>query len=132
MNSTRLPPRVPLNCDYEAEIGKPAKGLRLVFPKNISARDSIPKRALPSRLRSRNWQKRDAKIVPISLPHTEYAIPTYYIIATAEASANLARFDGVPYGYRFRDRTRSQIYGRTRDEGFGAEVKRRSFWERTR
>ncbi len=66
------------------------------------------------------------EIVPISLPHTEYAIPTYYIIATAEASANLARFDGVRYGYRSpRAHTLSEMYRRSRDEGFGAEVKRR-------
>ena len=64
--------------------------------------------------------------MPISLPHTEYAIPTYYILATAEASSNLARFDGVRYGYRARDaRTLSEMYRRTRDQGFGPEVKRR-------
>jgi aspartyl-tRNA(Asn)/glutamyl-tRNA(Gln) amidotransferase subunit A len=66
------------------------------------------------------------EIVPVSLPLTEYAIPTYYIVATAEASSNLARFDGVRYGYRARDaRTLSEMYRRTRDHGFGAEVKRR-------
>jgi aspartyl-tRNA(Asn)/glutamyl-tRNA(Gln) amidotransferase subunit A len=66
------------------------------------------------------------EIVPVSLPHTEYAIPTYYVIATAEASANLARFDGVRYGHRAQGvRTLSEMYRRTRDEGFGAEVKRR-------
>src|SRR6185436_11280151 len=63
------------------------------------------------------------EIVPVSLPHTEYAIPTYYVIATAEASANLARFDGVRYGHRAQGvRTLSEMYRRTRDEGFGAEV----------
>ena len=63
----------------------------------------------------------------ISLPHTRYAVPTYYVLATAEACSNLARFDGVRYGYRV-DRMRktlSAMYRRTRDEGFGAEVKRR-------
>jgi aspartyl-tRNA(Asn)/glutamyl-tRNA(Gln) amidotransferase subunit A len=64
--------------------------------------------------------------VPISLPHTAYAIPTYYVIATAEASANLARFDGVRYGYRAKGaRTLSDMYRKSRDEAFGAEVKRR-------
>jgi len=64
--------------------------------------------------------------VPISLPHTAYAIPAYYVIATAEASANLARYDGVRYGYRSPEaRTLSEMYRKTRDEGFGAEVKRR-------
>jgi aspartyl-tRNA(Asn)/glutamyl-tRNA(Gln) amidotransferase subunit A len=65
-------------------------------------------------------------VVPVSLPHTEYAIPTYYIVATAEASSNLARFDGVRYGYRAKNaRTLSDMYRRSRDEGFGTEVKRR-------
>ena len=62
----------------------------------------------------------------LSLPHTKYAIPTYYLIATAEASSNLARFDGVRYGHRSKDsKTLSAMYRRSRDEGFGAEVKRR-------
>ena len=66
------------------------------------------------------------EVIPVSLPHTEYAIPTYYIVATAEASSNLARYDGVRYGYRAKNlRTLSDMYRRTRDEGFGVEVKRR-------
>ncbi len=65
-------------------------------------------------------------IKPISLPTTRYAIPTYYLVATAEASANLARFDGVRYGYRSpSSETLSAMYSHSRDEGFGAEVKRR-------
>ena len=67
-----------------------------------------------------------ASLVPISLPHTDYALPAYYIIAPAEASANLARFDGVRYGYRCeRPADLLDLYERTRGEGFGAEVKRR-------
>jgi aspartyl-tRNA(Asn)/glutamyl-tRNA(Gln) amidotransferase subunit A len=67
------------------------------------------------------------EIVPVGLPHTEYAIPTYYIVATAEASANLARFDGVRYGHRTAQgaKTLQEMYRRSRDEGFGPEVKRR-------
>ena len=66
------------------------------------------------------------EIVPVSLPHTEYAIPAYYIVATAEASANLARYDGVRYGFRAkRARTLAEMYRETRDRGFGMEVKRR-------
>jgi aspartyl-tRNA(Asn)/glutamyl-tRNA(Gln) amidotransferase subunit A len=62
----------------------------------------------------------------VSLPHTPYAIPTYYLIATAEASSNLARYDGVRYSHRARDvKTLSEMYRRSRDQGFGAEVKRR-------
>ena len=63
---------------------------------------------------------------PVSLPHTKYAISTYYVLATAEASSNLARFDGVRYGFRDPDATTlAAMYRRSRDEGFGAEVKRR-------
>jgi aspartyl-tRNA(Asn)/glutamyl-tRNA(Gln) amidotransferase subunit A len=70
--------------------------------------------------------KDGAEIVEISLPHTEYAIPCYYIVATAEASANLARFDGVRYGFRAKSvKTLSEMYRVSRDQGFGAEVKRR-------
>jgi aspartyl-tRNA(Asn)/glutamyl-tRNA(Gln) amidotransferase subunit A len=66
------------------------------------------------------------EIVPVSLPHTPYAIPTYYLIATAEASSNLARYDGVRYGYRAAGvKALPEMYRRSRDEGFGAEVKRR-------
>ncbi len=67
-----------------------------------------------------------AEIIEVSLPHTDYAIAVYYIVATAEASANLARFDGVRYGYRAENPTDLlDFYGRTRGEGFGPEVKRR-------
>jgi aspartyl-tRNA(Asn)/glutamyl-tRNA(Gln) amidotransferase subunit A len=66
------------------------------------------------------------EIVEVSLPHTKYAIPAYYLVATAEASSNLARFDGVRYGHRATGaRTLSDMYRRSREEGFGAEVKRR-------
>lgn len=72
------------------------------------------------------YKKLGAKIVKISLPHTKYAIPVYYLVATAEASSNLARFDGIRYGYRAKDYTNLKtLYQKTRDEGFGPEVKRR-------
>lgn len=70
-------------------------------------------------------KKLGAKIIDVSLPHTPYAIPTYYIIATAEASSNLARYDGVKYGYRAKAETLLEMYRKTRGEGFGKEVKRR-------
>jgi aspartyl-tRNA(Asn)/glutamyl-tRNA(Gln) amidotransferase subunit A len=71
-------------------------------------------------------QSLGAEIVDVSLPHTDYGIAVYYFLATAEASANLARFDGVRYGYRAKDpKDLLDHYGRTREEGFGAEVKRR-------
>jgi aspartyl-tRNA(Asn)/glutamyl-tRNA(Gln) amidotransferase subunit A len=69
-----------------------------------------------------------ARLVDIELPHARYAIPVYYLVATAEASSNLARYDGVRYGYRSasgNDQSLKAMYSRTRDEGFGAEVKRR-------
>jgi aspartyl-tRNA(Asn)/glutamyl-tRNA(Gln) amidotransferase subunit A len=66
-----------------------------------------------------------AELREISLPHTEYAIPTYYLIASAEASANLARFDGVRYTMRANDETLEGLYSESRDRGFGPEVKRR-------
>jgi aspartyl-tRNA(Asn)/glutamyl-tRNA(Gln) amidotransferase subunit A len=70
--------------------------------------------------------KAGCEAVPVSLPHTAYAIPTYYVVATAEASSNLARYDGVRYGYRSAGvRTLSEMYRQSRDEGFGPEVKRR-------
>ena len=73
----------------------------------------------------KKFQELGAEIVEISLPHTDYAVATYYIIATAEASANLARFDGIRYGARVDGADPVELYGKTRGAGFGAEVKRR-------
>jgi aspartyl-tRNA(Asn)/glutamyl-tRNA(Gln) amidotransferase subunit A len=74
----------------------------------------------------RKFEELGAVVVDISLPQTEYAIPVYYVIATAEASSNLARYDGVRYGFRAEESpTLKEMYSRTRDQGFGAEVKRR-------
>jgi aspartyl-tRNA(Asn)/glutamyl-tRNA(Gln) amidotransferase subunit A len=112
--------------DYEQEIGKPVKGLRLGVPREYFAEglDAEVKAAVEAAIQQ--LAKDGCEIVPISLPHTPYAIPTYYVIATAEASANLARYDGVRYGYRSRQaRTLSEMYRKSRDEAFGAEVKRR-------
>jgi aspartyl-tRNA(Asn)/glutamyl-tRNA(Gln) amidotransferase subunit A len=112
--------------NYEQGLSQPVSGLRLGVPKEYFSEGLDPevRSAVESgidRLRAAGCQ-----IVPISLPHTPYAIPTYYVIATAEASANLARFDGVRYGYRARGaRPLSEMYRKTRDEGFGPEVKRR-------
>jgi len=73
----------------------------------------------------KQYEKLGAEIVEISLPHTDYAVATYYIIATAEASANLARFDGIRYGARVDGKDPIELYSKTRGAGFGAEVKRR-------
>jgi aspartyl-tRNA(Asn)/glutamyl-tRNA(Gln) amidotransferase subunit A len=112
--------------DYVAELDKPVRGMKLGVAKEYFGEglDAEVRQAVESaidRLRTLGCE-----IVPVSLPHTPYAIPTYYLIATAEASANLARFDGVRYGHRARGgKTLSEMYRRSRDEGFGAEVKRR-------
>jgi aspartyl-tRNA(Asn)/glutamyl-tRNA(Gln) amidotransferase subunit A len=112
--------------DYEAALAKPVDGLKIGVPKEYFGEglDDEVHTAVEAgivKLRSAGCQ-----IMPISLPHTAYAIPTYYVIATAEASANLARYDGVRYGYRAKGvRTLSDMYRKSRDEGFGAEVKRR-------
>jgi aspartyl-tRNA(Asn)/glutamyl-tRNA(Gln) amidotransferase subunit A len=112
--------------DYEADLAKSVQGLKIGVPKEYFGKglDAEVRAAVEAgitELRSAGCQ-----VVPISLPHTQYAIPTYYLIATAEASANLARFDGVRYGYRAKgDRTLAEMYRKSRDEGFGAEVKRR-------
>jgi aspartyl-tRNA(Asn)/glutamyl-tRNA(Gln) amidotransferase subunit A len=112
--------------DYAAEIGKPVKGLRLGVPKEYFGEGLDPEIRATVEAGIQTLAGAGCEIVPVSLPHTRYAIPTYYLVATAEASANLARFDGVRYGYRAQGaRTLSEMYRRSRDEGFGAEVKRR-------
>ena len=112
--------------DYVAELDKPVRGLKLGVAKEYfgDGLDSEVRKSVEGAIQK--LAEAGCEIVPVSLPHTEYAIPTYYIVATAEASSNLARFDGVRYGYRASDaRTLSEMYRRTRDQGFGAEVKRR-------
>jgi aspartyl-tRNA(Asn)/glutamyl-tRNA(Gln) amidotransferase subunit A len=112
--------------DYEQELGKPVKGLRIGIPKEYfgDGLDAEVRAAIEGGIAQLG--KAGCEIVPISMPHTAYAIPTYYVIATAEASANLARFDGVRYGYRSaKAHTLADLYRKSRDEGFGAEVKRR-------
>src|SRR5579859_255247 len=112
--------------DYVAELNKPVRGLKLGVAKEYFGEglDSEVRNSVESAIQK--LAESGCEIVPVSLPHTEYAIPTYYVIATAEASANLARFDGVRYGYRSKNaHTLSEMYRKSRDEAFGAEVKRR-------
>ena len=113
--------------DYTAAIEQPIAGLRLGIPQEYFAEGLDPEVKEAVEAAIAKLQAAGCKIVPISMPHTKYAVPTYYIVATAEASSNLARFDGVRYGYRAKDGVKnlSTMYRRTRDEGFGAEVKRR-------
>src|SRR6202790_3154737 len=122
-DSTSLNEPVP---DYTAALGRDLKGVRLGLPKEymIAGIDPQVKSAVDTAVA--HLQSLGAEIVDVTLPHTEEAISVYYILATAEASANLARFDGVRYGYRAENpKDLLDHYGRTREEGFGAEVKRR-------
>ena len=123
MDSTSAEVPVP---DYVAELEKPVRGLRIGVAREYLGEglDAEIRQSIETAIQK--LASLGCEIVEVSLPNTKYAIPTYYIIATAEASSNLARFDGVRYGYRAADaRNLSQMYRRTRDQGFGAEVKRR-------
>src|ERR1700761_3326329 len=112
--------------DYFAECSKPVEGLRVGVPAEYFAEglDGEVRLAVEKAIDSLRAQ--GCVITPVSLPHTRYAVPTYYVLATAEASANLERFDGVRYGYRAPGaKTLSEMYRETRESGFGREVKRR-------
>jgi aspartyl-tRNA(Asn)/glutamyl-tRNA(Gln) amidotransferase subunit A len=112
--------------DYEAELASPVRGLKIGIPQEYFGEGLDAEVRSATEAGIAKLSAAGCEIVPISMPHTAYAIPTYYVIATAEASANLARFDGVRYGYRAGSaRTLSEMYRKSRDEGFGAEVKRR-------
>jgi len=119
-DSTSVPQAVP---EYAIEGG--VKGLRIGMPKEyfIPGMDREVEAAVRTAIKK--LESLGAEIVEISLPHTEYAVAVYYLIATAEASANLARFDGVRYGARVKGEDVIDMYGKTRGAGFGAEVKRR-------
>jgi aspartyl-tRNA(Asn)/glutamyl-tRNA(Gln) amidotransferase subunit A len=122
-DSTSLPNPVP---DYTKELGRDLKGIRLGVPKEYRVEGIHPQISAAVNAAVKQLESLGAEIVHLSLPHTDYGIAVYYFIATAEASANLARFDGVRYGYRARDpKDLLDHYGRTREEGFGEEVKRR-------
>src|SRR3954467_8794228 len=123
MDSTSADLPVP---DYVAELDNPVTGMKVGVAKEYLGEglDAEVRNAIEAAIQK--LAKLGCEIVEVSLPHTKYAIPAYYLVATAEASSNLARFDGVRYGFRAEDgRTLSDMYRRTRDHGFGAEVKRR-------
>lgn len=112
--------------DYAAESDKPVEGLRIGVPHEYFAEGLDPEVRAAIEEGIDALRATGCTVKPVSLPHTRYAIPTYYLVATAEASANLARFDGVRYGYRSAaSENLSAMYSHSRDEGFGAEVKRR-------
>ncbi len=121
-DSTSVPETVP---DYAAALDGNIRGLRIGLPKEyfIPGLSSEVRDAVHAAVRK--LQELGAEIVEISLPHTDYAAAAYYIIAPAEASANLARFDGIRYGARVSGTDLLELYSKTRGQGFGAEVKRR-------
>jgi len=112
--------------EYAAESDKGVEGLRIGVPAEYFGEglDSEVRAAIEKGIDT--LKAAGCSVKPVSLPNTKYAVPTYYLLATAEASANLARFDGVRYGYRSKDSdTLAAMYSHSRDEGFGAEVERR-------
>jgi aspartyl-tRNA(Asn)/glutamyl-tRNA(Gln) amidotransferase subunit A len=123
MDSTSAEVPVP---DYVAELDKPVKGMKIGVAKEYLGEglDAEVRSAIEAAIQK--LASLGCEIVEVSLPHTKYAIPAYYLVATAEASSNLARFDGVRYGYRAENvRSLSDMYRRSRNQGFGTEVKRR-------
>ncbi|MBT6608423.1 MAG: Asp-tRNA(Asn)/Glu-tRNA(Gln) amidotransferase subunit GatA [Rhodospirillaceae bacterium] len=121
-DSTSAPVAVP---DFEAAITGDIKGLKVGIPKEYTL-DGMPSEIQDLWDRGAAWlTEQGAEIKPVSLPHTKYALPAYYIVAPAEASSNLARYDGVRYGLRVDGDSLDEMYENTRGEGFGAEVRRR-------
>ncbi len=122
LDSTSIPEPVP---DYTADLTGEIRGLRLGLPKEyfIGGMDREVSTAVQTAVK--HLESLGAEVQEISLPHTDYAVATYYIVATAEASANLARFDGIRYGIRVDGADPNELYMKTRGAGFGAEVKRR-------
>ncbi|MEP1442601.1 MAG: Asp-tRNA(Asn)/Glu-tRNA(Gln) amidotransferase subunit GatA [Hyphomicrobiales bacterium] len=111
--------------DYESAIGKSVKGLKIGIPKEYRM-DGMDGEIDTLWQQGIDWLKEaGAEIVDISLPHTKYALPAYYIVAPAEASSNLARYDGVKYGLRVDGNDITDMYEQTRAAGFGKEVQRR-------
>ena len=111
--------------DYEAAIGKSVKGMRIGIPKEYCL-DGMSGEIDKLWAQGADWLKAaGAELVEVSLPHTKYALPAYYVVAPAEASSNLARYDGVRYGARVNGKNIIEMYENTRAEGFGAEVRRR-------
>ncbi|MBI5328006.1 MAG: Asp-tRNA(Asn)/Glu-tRNA(Gln) amidotransferase subunit GatA [Deltaproteobacteria bacterium] len=122
-DSTSIDAPVP---DYTKVLTKDVKGLKIGIPKEyfIKGLDSDVEKAVKQAIEV--LKKQGASVVDVSLPHTDYAIAVYYLVATAEASSNLARYDGVKFGYRVKEsKNLIDMYCKTRDEGFGPEVKRR-------
>ena len=122
-DSTSVDREVP---DYTADLNKPLDGLKIGLPKEFFMDDLDSEIAERTQAAIKEFEKLGATVKEVSLPNTALSIPAYYIIAPAEASSNLSRFDGVRYGYRCENPVDLEdLYKRSRGEGFGAEVKRR-------
>jgi aspartyl-tRNA(Asn)/glutamyl-tRNA(Gln) amidotransferase subunit A len=112
--------------DYLAALTGDIKGLRIGVPSQLIHQGGVhPEISKAVEASLTVLQERGARLIDVELPHSKYAIPVYYLVATAEASSNLARYDGVRYGLRERQPDLGEMYSRTREKGFGAEVKRR-------
>jgi aspartyl-tRNA(Asn)/glutamyl-tRNA(Gln) amidotransferase subunit A len=111
--------------NYAAEIEKPVPGLRIGVPEDYFAAGLDPEIKEKVQAGISLLEKLGCRRIPLQMPHTDFAIAAYYILATAEASSNLARYDGVRYGLREPGATLTEMYRKTRNRGFGAEVKRR-------
>jgi len=111
--------------DYTQSLKDNLEGMTIGLPKEFFVKGIDPEVETAVREAASVYEKLGAKIKEMSLPHTKYAVSVYYVVATAEASSNLARFDGVQYGYRYPAKNLKEMYLETRDQGFGDEAKRR-------
>jgi len=111
--------------DYEAAVGQSVKGMKIGIPKEYRI-EGMSAEIEKLWMQGAEWLKAaGAELVEVSLPHTKYALPAYYVVAPAEASSNLARYDGVRYGARVNGKNITEMYENTRAQGFGPEVRRR-------
>jgi aspartyl-tRNA(Asn)/glutamyl-tRNA(Gln) amidotransferase subunit A len=111
--------------DYTAALGRELRGLKIGVPQEYFGHGLDPEVEAAIRAALKTLEGLGAELIEVSLPHTEYAVATYYLVAVAEASSNLARYDGVKYGLRAEGRNLLETYVNTRTQGFGAEVRRR-------
>ena len=121
-DSTSVPQPVP---DYTAALGREIRGLKIGVPREYFGHGLDPEVEAAIRAALQTLEGLGAELIEVSLPHTEYAVATYYVVAVAEASSNLARYDGVKYGFRAEGKNLMETYLNTRTQGFGAEVRRR-------
>jgi aspartyl-tRNA(Asn)/glutamyl-tRNA(Gln) amidotransferase subunit A len=121
-DSTSVPEPVP---DYQERLGREIKGLKIGVPREFFGAGLDPEVEAAVQAALKTLTGLGAELVEVSLPHTEYAVATYYVLAVAEASSNLARYDGVKYGFRAEAQNLLEMYAQTRAQGFGPEVRRR-------